>query len=159
MNKEINLRINQLLKSNRDELIDKGKDSIFIILNALKKWLYGQEDVEKKAIIFLLKALGTFIYADGELQDEEYEFFLEIMNSKQSEISQETLERILKKDKKESIADVVILNELIDNLGHHDDAEISIIKQALCSLGIIFCSLDGNVTNEEAELIEYYLKD
>jgi hypothetical protein len=66
---------------------------------------------------------------------------------------------MLKKDKKESLADVVILNELIDNLGNHDDEEISIIKQALCSLGIIFCSLDGNVTNEEAELIEYYLKD
>lgn len=159
MNKEIDHRLKELLGSNREELVQKGKDSIHVILNALKKWLVDEKDVEKKAIVFLLKALGTFIFADGEIQDEEYEFFLDIMNSRDSGISQPTLERMLKKTAEESLSDVLMLNELIDKLGNHEDEEIAIIKKALCSLGIIFCSLDGIVTKEEKELIEYYLED
>jgi hypothetical protein len=159
MNKVIDYRIKELLGSSREELVEKAKHSIFFIMNAIKKWLVYEKDVEKKAIVFILKAIGTFIFADGELQDEEYEFFLDVMNYRDSGINQTILERMLKKNSKESLSDVLMLNDLIDNLGNHDDEEISIIKKALCSLGIIFCSLDGNVTSEEAELIEYYLND
>jgi hypothetical protein len=159
MKKEITHRINKLLNLSQEELIETGKNAIFTILNALKKWLVNETDFEKKAIIFLLKALGTFIFADGQLQDEEYEFFLQIMNSNEGDISQSTLEKMLKKSGKNYLGDVVMLNELIDNLANHDDEEISIIKKALCSLGIIFCSLDGHVTKDEADLIEYYLND
>ena len=159
MNKVIDYQIKELLGSSREELVEKAKHSIFFIMNAIKKWLVYEKDVEKKAIVFLLKALGTFIFADGELQNEEYEFFLDIMNFRDSGISQASLERMLKMTTKESLSDVLMLNELIDNLGNHDDEEISIIKQELCSLGIMFCSLDGEITREEAELIEYYLND
>jgi hypothetical protein len=159
INKEIDSRIKEFLGLNRKDLVERGKDLIFFIMNALKKWLVNEEDVENKTIVFLLRALGTFIFADGELQNEEYEFFLDIMNSRDSGMSRTTLEKILKKSPKEYLSDVLMLNELIDNLGNHQDEEISIIKQTLCSLGIIFCSLDGNVTTEEAKLIEYYLED
>jgi hypothetical protein len=158
-NSNLNQKLNELLGSDRNKLVEAGKQSIFVILNAIKKWLVSEEDIERKSILFLLKALGTFIYADGELQEEEYEFFLDIMNSRNSGISKTTLEKMLKNDSKDSLVDVLMLNELIDNLGNHNDEEIAIIKKALCSLGIMFCSLDGRVTSEEMELINFYLAD
>lgn len=156
---EINSRIRDLTSFDRKELVTKGKESIFLILHAVKKWLNGEEDIEKKATLFLLKALGTFIYADGKLQQEEYEFFMDIMSSRNSGISIVTLEKMLKRDSKDSLINVLMLNELIDSLGKHKDKEIAIVKNALCSLGIIFCALDGNVTNEEMELISFYVAD
>jgi hypothetical protein len=156
---ELNLQIKELLSSDRKALVEAGKYSIFVILNAIKKWMVDEEDVERKSILFLIKALGTFIYADGELQEEEYDFFVDIMNSRKSGISKSVLEKMLKKDSKDSLVDVLMLNELIDNLGKHNDEEIAIVKKALCSLGILFCALDGNVTKEEKELINFYLAD
>jgi hypothetical protein len=156
---EINNKIKDLTGIDRTELVAKGKESIFLVLNAVKKWLNGEDDIEKKSTLFLLKALGTFIYADGKLQKEEYEFFMDIMSSRNSGINKATLERMLKRDSKDSLINVLMLNELIDNLSKHKDKEIAIVKNALCSLGIIFCSLDGNITNEEMELINFYVTD
>ncbi len=159
IDKELDRRVKELLRSDRKALVEAGKYSIYVILNAIKKWMASETDIERKSILFLIKALGTFIYADGELQEEEYDFFVDIMNSRNSGISKSVLERMLKKDSKETLVDVLMLNELIDNLGKHNDEEIAIVKKALCSLGIMFCALDGNVTKEEKELINFYLAD
>ena len=56
IDKELDRRVKELLRSDRKALVEAGKYSIYVILNAIKKWMASETDIERKSILFLIKA-------------------------------------------------------------------------------------------------------
>ena len=122
------------------------KEEAIVSINRMNNFLVECGIEESKRVVFYLNLTKLFVAADGKASLQECTFFNDLFGASLS--FADFSKMISGGDDKEF---VLMMNKFIDMMDEN-------AKIGACSYGLLFLSMDQNLTDKEKAVFEYILK-